>query len=219
MEEKALRHAIFLQLMHQPYLVVRLENLSCHPTTGTGIPMDWQAGFVIALKCMRVVGVIHHDRLKVAVSSQVSSQQEGETVLECFEACGRLLLPHDVCAFRHLLPLQACFIHVENLLGLVLPLLDDGLEQSGYKAAASSSALLASPERLMLWKPQRILKLIKPACAGDEIGHGAGLLFLQIVEALHRLVLGVIEGLVNALTLPMVHPCDQRHPDHDDGLA
>ena len=51
---------------------------------------------------------------------------------------------------------------------------------------------MASPEHLTLWKPHR-LKLVKPARAGDKIGHGAGLL-LQMVEALHRLVLGVVKG-------------------------
>ena len=65
------------------------------------------------------------------------------------------------------------------------------------------------------------LKLIKPACAGDEIKHGADFLLLQIVEALHCLVLGVIEGHVNTLVLPIVHPRDQHHlhPDHDFGMA
>ena len=65
------------------------------------------------------------------------------------------------------------------------------------------------------------LKLVKLACAGDEIGHGAGLLLRQIVEAPHCLVLGVVKGHVKALALPMVHPHDQHllHPDRDVGLA
>ena len=85
-----------------------------------GVPMERQAGLFIALECTRVLSVIHHDGLELAVSHQVSPQQKGEMVLECFEARGRLL-PCDVCAFRHLLPLQACLIHVEYLLGLVPP--------------------------------------------------------------------------------------------------
>ena len=50
--------------------------------------------------------MVHHHGFKLAVSRQVSPQQEGETVLECFEARGRLLLPRDVCTFRHLLTLK-----------------------------------------------------------------------------------------------------------------
>ena len=69
--------------------------------------MDRQDGLFIALECTRVPGIVHHDGLEFAVSRQFSPQQEGEIVLECFKARGRLLLPRDVCAFRHLLPLQA----------------------------------------------------------------------------------------------------------------
>ena len=65
------------------------------------------------------------------------------------------------------------------------------------------------------------LKLIKPARAGREIRHWVGLLLLQVVEALHRLVLGAVEGHVKALAFPMVHPRDQHflYPGHDVGLA
>ena len=42
-------------------------------------------------------------------------------VIKCLEAHGRLLLPRDVRAVRHLFPLQARFIHVKHLLGLVPP--------------------------------------------------------------------------------------------------
>ena len=65
------------------------------------------------------------------------------------------------------------------------------------------------------------LKLIKPACAGNEIGHGACLLLLQAAVALNCLILGVVKGQVKALMLPVVSPCDQHllHPDHDVGLA
>ena len=120
-EGEALRRAILLQLVHQGSPAVRLENVSCHPTTGIGIPTDRQAGLFIALDCMRVLGVVDQDGLELAVFHQVSPEQEGEKVLEQFEAQGSLLFPRDVCAFRHLLPLQALFIHVEDLLGLVPP--------------------------------------------------------------------------------------------------
>ena len=76
-----------------------------HPTTGVGEPVDRQAGLVVALECTRILCVVDQDGLQLAVSHQVSPQQEGETVLERFEARGRLLLC-DVCTFRHLLPLQ-----------------------------------------------------------------------------------------------------------------
>ena len=128
MEGEFLRHAILLQLLHQGSLAVRLENAFRHPTSEIGIPMDRQAGLFIALECKKVLSLVHHDGLEFAVSHQVSPQQEGETVFERSETQGRLLLPHDVRSFRHLLPLQACFIHVEHLLGLVPLLLDDGLK-------------------------------------------------------------------------------------------
>ena len=47
---------------------------------------------IIILECTRVLGVVGQDGLQLEVSHQVSPQQEGETVLECFEARGRLLL-------------------------------------------------------------------------------------------------------------------------------
>ena len=96
--------AVFLQLVHQLYLAVLLKNVTRHPTTGIGAPMDNKLFFIVPLECMRVFSVVDHDRLKFAVSHQVSPQQEGEMALECFEASGRLL-SLDVRAFRHLLPL------------------------------------------------------------------------------------------------------------------
>ena len=42
-------------------------------------------------------------RDRVCISRQVSPQQEGETVLTCLEAWGRLLLPRDVRALLLLL--------------------------------------------------------------------------------------------------------------------
>ena len=92
-EGEALRRAILLQLVHQLYLAVRLENVSRHPATGIELPMDRQAGFIIALECMRVPGVVHYDGLEFVVSRQVSPQQEGETVLEHFEALGQTSPP------------------------------------------------------------------------------------------------------------------------------
>ena len=64
------------------------------------------------------------------------------------------------------------------------------------------------------------LNLIKPAHAGNKIGQGGGLLLLQVAEAIHGLLLGVVKGYVKTLTLPMIHPCDQHflHQDHDVGL-
>ena len=119
-EGEALRHAILLQLMHQVSPAARLENVSRHPTSGIGVLIDRQDGLFIARECTRVFSVVHQEGLEFAVSCQVSPQYEGETVLERFEARGRLLLPCDVHAFKHL-PLQTCFIDVEDLLGLVTP--------------------------------------------------------------------------------------------------
>ena len=86
MEGESLRREILLQLVHQGSLAVRLKNMS------TAVSMDRQVGFIIALECTKVFGVVHHHRLELAVSCQVSPQQEGETVLESFEAPGRLLV-------------------------------------------------------------------------------------------------------------------------------
>ena len=124
---------------------------------------------------------------------QVSPQQEGETVLEHFEAWGRLLLHRVVHSFRDLL-LQARFSHVEDLLGLVSPLLNDGLKTIWV----SSSGVLVGA--LSLYRAHEAmeaiahLKLVKPPRAGDEIWHRAGLLLLQVAEALHDLILGVVKG-------------------------
>ena len=46
---KALRRAILLQLVHQLYLAVHLENVARHPTSGIGEPVDRQAGLIVAL--------------------------------------------------------------------------------------------------------------------------------------------------------------------------
>ena len=58
MEGEGLRCAIILQLVHQGRHVLCLENVSRHPTSGIGIPMDRQAGFFIALECTRVLGMV-----------------------------------------------------------------------------------------------------------------------------------------------------------------
>ena len=73
---------------------------------------------------------------------------------------------------------------------------------------------------LNIVEPIAGLKLIMPACAGRELGHVANLL-LQVVVAIHGLILGVIKGHVKALTLPLSHPRDQHflHMDHDVRLA
>ena len=129
-EGGALRCAIHLQLVHQGHPAVCLENVSRHPITGMGEPMDRQAGLSIDLECTRVLGVVDQDGLELAVSHQVSPQQEGETALKCLEAWGRLL-PRDVRAVRHFFPLQARFIHIENLLGLEFPSSMMALRRSG----------------------------------------------------------------------------------------
>ena len=151
--------------------------------------------------------MVDQDWLEFAVSCQVSPQQEGEMVLECFEAWGRLLLLCDVRTFRHLLPVQARFIHVENLLGLVSPLLNDGPETIwvGSSIVVVGAHSLSRALNIME-EPIAGLKLLKPARAGRELGYGAGLLLLQVVVAIHGLILGVIKGHIKALMLPLIHP-------------
>ena len=48
MEGEALKRTILLQLVHQGSSALRLENVSRHPTSGIGLPMDMQAGLFIA---------------------------------------------------------------------------------------------------------------------------------------------------------------------------
>ena len=221
-EGEALRHAILLQLVHQVSPAARLENVSRHPTSGIGVLIDRQDGLFIALECTRVFSVVHQEGLEFAVSCQVSPQYEGETVLERFEARGRLLLPCDVHAFKHL-PLQTCCIHVEDLLGLVTPPppLNDDPETIWVGSSGVLVGALSFSRVLNVMEPIAHLKLIRPAHAGRELGYRASLLLLQVVVAIHGLILGVVKGPIKALTLPLIHPHDQHflHPDHDIGLA
>ena len=53
---------------------VGLENMACHPTTGVGEPVDRQVGLIVALKGMRVPGMVNQDGLQFAVSHEVSPQ-------------------------------------------------------------------------------------------------------------------------------------------------
>ena len=93
--------------------------------------------------------MINSNRLKLAVAHQTGPQQQGEIVLERFEAWGRFLLLCNVCVLWHLLPHEARFIH-ENLLRLLPPFVLMAWRRAGYAAVASSSVLLTSPERLTL---------------------------------------------------------------------
>ena len=65
-----------------------------------------------------------------------------------------------------------------------------------------------------------VLKLVEPPRAGSEFWYGAFLL-LQVLVALHALILGIVEGHIETLTLSMVHPHDQHFlkTDHEGGLA
>ena len=210
MEGEALRHAIFLQLVHQGSPAVSLENVSPHLTTGIGIPMDRQAGLFITFECTGVLSVVDQDGLELAVSRQVGPQKEGEMVLKCFEARGRLLLSRDVRAFRLVFPLQACFIHIKNLLGVVTPLLDDGLETIWVGSSGVLFSVFSFSRVLYVMEPIVSLKLIKPGLAGYEIVYGAGLLSLQEAVAIHGFLLGVVKGHVKALMLPLIHLHDQH---------
>ena len=171
--------------------------------------MDGQAILVIALKGTQVLGVIDQDGLQLAVSRQVSPQQEGEMILKCLETWDRLLLFRDVHVVRHFLPLQACFIHVKDLLGLYPPLLDEGPEFIRVRSRGVSVSALSLTRALDATKGIAGLEIVESALAGNKIEYGARLLRLQVVVALHAL-LGVVEGHVETLTLTMIHPHDQH---------
>ena len=92
LEGEALRPAILPKLMHHLGLGVCLENVARHPPTAVVIPVDGQAVLIVALKGTRVLGVVHQDGLKLAVSRQVRPQQEGETVLEAWADFSSLVM-------------------------------------------------------------------------------------------------------------------------------
>ena len=188
LEGEALRRAILLQLLEQLHLTVGLENIACHPATGVGVPLEGQAVLIIALKGTRVLGIVDQDGFQLAVSSQVSPHKEGDTVLKCLETWGRLLL-HDVCAFRHLLLLQARFIHIKRLLGLVPPLLDDGRKFIRVQSSGVCISALSLTRVLDATEGIAALEIVKPALAGNKIGYGARLLRLQVLLAFHGLLL------------------------------
>ena len=67
-EGEALRCAMLLQLVHQLCLAVLLKNVTCHPASGIGEPVDRQAAVIVPLECTRVLGMVDQDRLELAVS-------------------------------------------------------------------------------------------------------------------------------------------------------
>ena len=208
LEGEALRPEVLPKLVHQLGLGVCLENVARHPPTAVGIPVDGQAVLIVALKGTRVLSVVHQDGLELAVSRQVHPQQEGETILESLEAWARLLLLGDVRVFRHFLPLQARFIHVEDLLGLVTPLLDDDPEFVRIRSSDIDVSAFSLPRALDAMKGMTGLEIVKPAHAGYKIGYGARLLRLQVFIDFQDPLFGVVESHAQALPLAMVHPCD-----------
>ena len=76
-------------------------------------------------------------------------------------------------AVRHFLPLQARFIHVEDLPGLVFPILDDGPEMIWVGIRGILISALSLSRVLYVMELIAVLELIKPASAGDELGYGA----------------------------------------------
>ena len=173
--------------MHQLGLGVCLENVARHPPTAVGIPVDGQAVLIVALKGTWVLGVVHQDGLELAVSRQVRPQQEGEPVLERLEAWGRLLLLRDVRAFRHFFPLQAHFIHVEDLL-------DDGPEFVRERSSGVGVSAFSLPRASDATKGMTGLEIVKPARAGYKFGYGACLLCLQVIVDFQGPISGVVES-------------------------
>ena len=124
-----------------------------HPTTGVGEPVDRQVGLIRALKGTRVLGVVDQDGLQFAVSHQVSPQQEGETVLNALKPgadfSSLVMYVQSGIFFFHCRPISSI---LNTCWGLYSPSSMMVLRSSRYKAAASASALLASPEHLTIWK-------------------------------------------------------------------
>ena len=195
MEGEALRRTILLQLVHPLRLAVGLENVTRHPT------VDRQADLDIVLECTRVLSVVDQNGLQLAVSRQVSPQQKGETVLKCHEPgpdFSSLMMYVRSGIFIHCRPVS----FILNLLGL-----DDGPETIRVESSGVFVSAFSLSRVLNIMKPLVGLKLVKSAHACVEFCYGVRLL-LQVVEALHGFLFGVVEGHVQALTLPIIHPCD-----------
>ena len=57
-----------------------LENVARHPTSGISKPVDRQTGLIVALECTKVLGMVDQNELELALSCQVSPQQDGESL-------------------------------------------------------------------------------------------------------------------------------------------
>ena len=68
-EREVLRHAILLELVHQLNLAAFLKNVTSHPTSEIGEPLDRQAALIKPLECTRVLRVVDQDGLELSLLS------------------------------------------------------------------------------------------------------------------------------------------------------
>ena len=91
-------------------LAVGLENVAHHPTTGIGEPLDRQAGLILALECMRVLGVVDQNGLELAVSRQVSPSRRVKQSLNALKPgadFSSLVMYARSCIFFHCRPVSS----------------------------------------------------------------------------------------------------------------
>ena len=166
--------------------------------------------------------MIHNDRHQLAVSHQVTPSRKVKWSLNALKPMAdfsSLVMYRRSGIFFRCRPVSSM---LNTCWGLYPPpLLDDSPEMIWEGSSGVPVSALSLSQALNIMEPIAGLKLIKPARAGRELRHGACLLLLEVVEALHGLLFGVVEGHVQALMLPMIHSCDQHFlcTDHDVGLA
>ena len=192
LEGEALTEAILLKLGLELVLDVRLEDVPRHPSSLIGVPAHREQVLGVTLKGTRVLGVVHQDGLQLTVPRQVRPQQEGETVLICLEAWVRLLFLCNVRAFKHFLPLKVRFVHIENLLGLVTPLLDHSPQLVRESSSSVSISALRLTRALDASEGMSGLEIKKPAPAGHKLWDGAGFLGFEVFVHLQGLLLGIL---------------------------
>ena len=116
-----------------------------------------------------ILRLIDESRLDELASS-IPAEKQGESVFGSFESRGPLLFLADEGSGRHLLPKQARFISIEDLLWKV-PLLFNQLFESLRECCGSVMISGGSLSRnLYITEAESLLKFLKPAFAGTENG-------------------------------------------------
>ena len=87
--------------------------------------------------------------VNLKLPAALSPNKRASLCFKVFEVSYQLLFSSCRCPGWHLLPTEACFVHMENLLFRVAALTDVLAKSSGPLTAASTSALASSPRVFM----------------------------------------------------------------------